>query len=82
MPKPWIDPAKEATANKVALETGQKTFKDIAAESGKDWRQAIDDMAEAQEYANKRGVKIGGGINAVQQESSAAGSGDNNNASA
>ena len=82
VPKPWIDPAKEATANKVALETGQKTFKDIAAESGKDWRQAIDDMAEAQEYANKRGVKIGGGINAVQQESSAANSGDNNHTSA
>lgn len=66
-PKPWIDPSKEATANKIALETGQKTFKDIAAESGKDWRQAINDMADVQEYAAKKGVNIGGEINAVQQ---------------
>ena len=62
-PKPWIDPAKEATANKTALETGQKTFKDIAAETGKDWRQAIKDMADVQEYADKLGVTIGGGVN-------------------
>lgn len=61
-PKPWIDPAKEATANKTALETGQKTFKDIAAETGKDWRQAIKDMADVNEYADKLGVTIGGGV--------------------
>ena len=83
VPKPWIDPAKEATANKTALETGQKTFKDIAAESGKDWRQAINDMADVQKYAEEKGVRIGGGINAVQQqESSAADSGNNNSTSA
>ena len=70
-PKPWIDPAKEATANKTALETGQKTFKDISAESGKDWRQAIDDMADVQEYASEKGVKIGGVINAMQTTESA-----------
>lgn len=81
-PKPWIDPAKEATANKIALETGQKTFKDIAAEAGKDWRQAINDMADVQKYAAQKGVRIGGEINAVQQqEESAADSGNNNNTS-
>lgn len=59
-PKPWIDPVKEATANKTAVETGEKTFKDISAENGKDWRQSIDDMAEVQAYAQKKGVNIGG----------------------
>ena len=32
-------PAKEATATKIALMTGQKTFKQIAAENGADWRK-------------------------------------------
>ena len=67
VPKPWIDPMKESNANKTALETGQKTFKDIAAESGKDWRQAINDMADVQKYAQDKGVRIGGGTNENQQ---------------
>src|SRR5699024_9817547 len=32
-PKKWIDPSKEATANKIALNTGQKTFQQMAAEN-------------------------------------------------
>lgn len=62
-PKRWIDPLKEATANKVALESGQKTFQQIAAENGRDWRSQIDEMAEAQHYAHERGVQIGGIVN-------------------
>ncbi len=70
MPKPWIDPLKEANANRIALETGQKTFKDIAAETGKDWRQAINDIADVQAYAAEKGVTVGGGeINAALQQS-------------
>lgn len=45
-PKKWIDPQKEANANKIALNTGQKTFKQIAAEQGRDWKEQIDEMAE------------------------------------
>lgn len=62
-PKRWIDPAKESTANKTALQTGQKTFKQIAAETGRDWRDQIDDMAEVLEYARSKGVELGGVIN-------------------
>ena len=40
-PKKWIDPAKEASANKVALNTGQKTFQQIAEENGRDWRATV-----------------------------------------
>jgi capsid protein len=69
-PKPWIDPVKEATATKIAIETGQKTLKDIAAENGKDWRQTIDDMAEVSKYAKEKGVALGGVYDEVQQNNS------------
>lgn len=52
-PKPWIDPAKEATATQTAMRTGQKTFKQIAAENGKDWRDQVDDIAEVLTYAKE-----------------------------
>lgn len=85
-PKPWIDPAKEATATKIALQTGQKTFKQIAAENGTDWKTQVDDIAEVLQYAKEEhGIDLGGVIlgQAVQQqtapaqqtETSAAGSG-------
>lgn len=61
-PKKWIDPAKEANANKIALQTGQKTFKQIAAENGKDWREQIDEMSEVIMYGNLKGLKLGGVI--------------------
>ena len=54
-PKPWIDPQKESNADSTALKTGQKTFKQIAAENGRDWRDQIDDMAEVLEYGRRRG---------------------------
>lgn len=57
-PRPWIDPQKESNANKTALQTGQKTFKQIAAESGRDWRDQVDDMAEVIEYAREKGIDI------------------------
>lgn len=59
-PKPWIDPYKESNANMIALKTGQKTFKQIAAENGKDWRDQVDDIAEVMEYGNEKGIDMGG----------------------
>ena len=62
-PKDWIDPSKEATATKIALMTGQKTFKQIAAENGADWRKQIDDICEVLDYAREEhGVDLGGVI--------------------
>lgn len=62
-PKPWIDPSKETAATKTALQTGQKTFKQIAAENGADWRKQVDDICEVLEYAKeKHGVDLGGVI--------------------
>ena len=61
-PKPWIDPQKESSANMTALQTGQKTYKQISAESGRDWRSQIDDIAEVLEYGKGKGVDMGGVI--------------------
>ena len=62
-PKGWIDPSKEATAVKIALQTGQKTFKQIAAENGSDWHKQIDDICEVLEYAREEhGIDLGGVI--------------------
>lgn len=59
-PKRWIEPAKETNAQKTALQSGQKTFQQIAAENGKDWRDQIDEMAEVINYGNKKGLDMGG----------------------
>ena len=59
-PKKWIDPQKEANATKTALNTGVKTFKQVSAENGTDWRMQIDDMAEVIEYAEKKGIDLRG----------------------
>lgn len=77
-PKKWIDPAKESTANKTALQSGQKTFPDICAEQGKDWKDAVDETAEVLEYARGKGIEMGGvifgnGTTAAQQNAGAAG---------
>lgn len=62
-PKPWIEPSKEAIATKTAMQTGQKTFKQIAAENGSDWRRQIDDICEVLEYArDKHKIDLGGVI--------------------
>lgn len=57
-PKPWIDPKKESEADSTALRTGQKTFKQIAAENGRDWKDQIDDIAEVLEYGREKGVDM------------------------
>jgi lambda family phage portal protein len=61
-PKRWIDPLKESQATKTALQTGQKTFQQVAAENGRDWKDQIDDMVEVLEYGRKKGVELGGVI--------------------
>ena len=61
-PKKWIDPLKEANANKTALNTGQKTWADLAAENGKDWKEHIDEIAEILNYGKSKGIDMGGVI--------------------
>lgn len=56
-PKKWIDPQKEAGAMKTALSTGVKTYKQVCAENGADWRTQIDDVAEVRDYAASKGFE-------------------------
>lgn len=62
-PKQWIDPLKEANATRIALESGQKTFSQVAAENGRDWKKQIDEMAEVAAYAEAKGISLGGILN-------------------
>lgn len=66
-PKPWIDPYKESNANMIALKTGQKTYKEIAAENGRDWRDQVDDMAEVLEYGKTKGIDMGGVLFGIKE---------------
>jgi len=56
----WIDPQKEANANQIAMKSGQKTFQQIAAENGYDWKEQLEDIAAAIEYAKSLGIDLGG----------------------
>ena len=57
-PRRWIDPLKEANANRIALQTGEKPFKQLAAEAGRDWQEQIDDIVEVQKYAMSKGLDL------------------------
>lgn len=72
-PKAWIDPLKEASATKTALNYGIKTFKQVAAENGRDWKAQIDDIAEVNEYALKKGMDLGGVLFGKPKEAEAGG---------
>lgn len=52
----WIDPKKEADANKTMLESNLTTLENIAASTGQDWREIIDQRAREIEYATAKGV--------------------------
>ena len=57
-PRRWIDPKKEAEADKIAISTGQKTFQQICSENGRDWKQVLNEIAEAKEYAASLGIDL------------------------
>ena len=42
----------------INLASGGKSFQSYCAEQGVDWRDRIDEMKEAQEYAQKQGVTL------------------------
>lgn len=68
----WIDPQKEANANRIAMQTGQRTFQQICMEQGRDWKEVIEEIAKAQAYAQKKGVDLYGWIQKASGETTAA----------
>lgn len=57
-PKKWIDPQKEANATATSLQNNIKTFAQVCAEGGRDWRDVIDELATVQAYAREKGVQL------------------------
>jgi len=53
----WVDPVKEANANKTALETNQKTLQEICAEKGKDWRDVVRQRAAEEQMMTSLNLK-------------------------
>jgi capsid protein len=76
-PKAWIDPLKEASATKTALNYGIKTFKQVSAENGRNWKAQIDDIVEVNEYAKSKGLDLEGVIfNAKKEQPTSDGADD------
>lgn len=70
-PKQWIDPYKESNANKIAMQTGQKTFAQICAENGRDWKATLEEMAEIKRYGESLDLDMDSIIFGIGQQSTA-----------
>lgn len=57
----WVDPVKEANANKTALETNQKTLQEICAEKGKDWRDVVRQRSAEEKMLQSLNLSESGG---------------------
>ncbi len=57
-PRGHIDPDKEAKANERALATGQKTYSDMYAEQGKDWREEFGQQAKEKAERERLGLPV------------------------
>ncbi|MBI9112260.1 phage portal protein [Maridesulfovibrio ferrireducens] len=57
-PRGHIDPDKEAKANERAIATGQKTYKEVLGEQGKDWREEFEQEAVEQNYRKKLNLPV------------------------
>ena len=58
----WIDPLKEANANRIALETGQTTMQALCAARGTDWKEVAEQRAQEQAYLEQLGLLDNGGM--------------------
>ncbi len=52
----WVDPVKEANANKAELEMGLNSPQRIARDSHGDFEEILDEIAEARQMAEKKGI--------------------------
>ncbi|TQI66741.1 phage portal protein [Clostridium sp. KNHs216] len=55
----WVDPVKEANANKTALATSQKTLQKICAEKGEDWREVLRQRAKEMQMMRDLNLEAG-----------------------
>ena len=72
----WVDPLKEVNANKIAVEQGFKSRRQVVGDTGKDFEAVIDEIAADQALAESKGVTFGEAAEATQGESNADPQGD------
>lgn len=68
--KRWIDPAKQAAAEKIKIDIGLTSPQRVLNELGVDWRELFDEIAEARAYADEKGIEIAG-VNAPAKQAPA-----------
>lgn len=54
----WVDPVKDAQGAGMRMSAGLTSPQREAASQGEDWRDTIDDIAEAKDYAEEQGVDL------------------------
>lgn len=59
----WVDPQKEARANSDEVAMGTKSRQQIAAESGRDFEDILDELAEEKAMAEAKGLTLKGAAN-------------------
>lgn len=52
----WVDPLKDLSANKIAVEMGWRTNSDVAAEQGNDYYANVQTMAQEEEWKRRNGI--------------------------
>lgn len=55
---PWIDPVDEVTAEKEGVKGGFNSPQRVCSSHGLDFFEIVDELAEAKEYAEKKGVEL------------------------
>lgn len=55
---PMLDPARELLANRVAIESRQRSPQSVIGDDGRDWREVVDEIAEFERYCEEKGVAI------------------------
>lgn len=66
---PWVDPQKDMTANKTAVDEGFRSRSDVIRESGRDPMEVFEEIAEENKLLEEMGIKVGGQPAPVEPES-------------
>lgn len=53
----WVDPETEARATQICLQMGLTTYQAECAVKGRDWKDNLDQIADARAYAREKGVE-------------------------
>lgn len=75
-----IDPLRESKANRDDMESGLRSPQEIAAKRGRDLEEVYDEIAEAQEMAEERGLDFAVTSTALANNPAALGATDNRSA--